>query len=245
MYRVPKINLRNELHSLFSKYGALKNFKPISKYKTEVFTECFHVHYERIQSARIAKRFLDNKSFYGELLHVCYAPEFENVEETRAKLLQREKDVLTRLEPGPSLVEYAMYEAEKTPQKARKRKCPALAITEERLQFESLEKDIWKNVPPEIDPRIQSQDNEKLGFKKHFKIRESTVIPNTVEYGPNIQDYVRSTSTVGQSVTVEDSTKQRAVPQQKVRTTLLPTAVIKQYDHLNKNEQKRIVFRKK
>lgn len=220
----------------------MKNFQPVNKYKTEIFTECFHVHYERIQSARIAKRFLDNKSFYGELLHVCYAPEFENVEETLAKLLQRRKDVLSRLEPGPSLTEYAMYEPEKIPQQGRKRKYPALAITEERLQFESLEKDIWKNVPQEIDPRIQSKDNEKLGFKKHFRISESSVTPNRVEYGPNIQDYA-SCSTVGQPVIVEEKQMQNDT-KQKVRTTLLPTTVIKKYDHLNKNEQKRIVFRK-
>lgn len=62
-----------------------------------MFTECYHVHYAKIQSARIAKRQLDNRSFYGGVLHVCYAPERESVEDTRAKLLQRSKDVLSRL----------------------------------------------------------------------------------------------------------------------------------------------------
>lgn len=65
--------------------------------KVEIFTECYHVNYKRIQSARIAKRSVDNKSFYGGVLHVCYAPEYETVEETTVKLQQRKNDVLTRL----------------------------------------------------------------------------------------------------------------------------------------------------
>lgn len=36
-------------------------------------------------------------SFYGGLLHVCYAPELESVDETRAKLLQRRKEVHFKL----------------------------------------------------------------------------------------------------------------------------------------------------
>lgn len=63
----------------------------------EQFTECYHVQYQRIQSARIAKRLLDTKSFYGSILHICYAPECESLQETKAKLQQRKRDVLNRL----------------------------------------------------------------------------------------------------------------------------------------------------
>lgn len=38
---------------------------------------------------RIAKKKMDEQSFFGGLLHVCYAPEFETVEETRKKLEER------------------------------------------------------------------------------------------------------------------------------------------------------------
>ena len=44
-----------------------------------------------IDSARIAKKKLDNRSFYGKDLHVCYAPEFESVQDTREKLEQRRR----------------------------------------------------------------------------------------------------------------------------------------------------------
>ena len=40
---------------------------------------------------RIAKNKLDNSSFFGGILHVCYAPEFETVDDTREKLQQRRK----------------------------------------------------------------------------------------------------------------------------------------------------------
>lgn len=32
---------------------------------------------------------MDEQSFFGGLLHVCYAPEFETIEETRKKLQER------------------------------------------------------------------------------------------------------------------------------------------------------------
>lgn len=40
---------------------------------------------------------LDTKNFYGGSLHVCYAPELENVDEARQKLMQRQRDVIYRL----------------------------------------------------------------------------------------------------------------------------------------------------
>lgn len=38
---------------------------------------------------RAAKRNTDEKSFYGGILHVCYAPEYETVEDIRKKLQDR------------------------------------------------------------------------------------------------------------------------------------------------------------
>ncbi|KAF5284866.1 hypothetical protein FQR65_LT13382 [Abscondita terminalis] len=104
VYGVPKINLRNELKSAFTKYGRIKSFHVVTDYKTELFTECYHVHYERIQSARVAKKLMDNKPFYGGVLHVCYTPEHEQLDETRQKLQQRSRDVLTRLEQKNQLL---------------------------------------------------------------------------------------------------------------------------------------------
>jgi RNA recognition motif-containing protein len=94
IYGVPKINLHSELKSLCSKYGKIIKMHLVADHKTEIFTECFHIVYEKIEIARKAKRMLDNRSFYGGILHVCYTPEYESVEETRNKLQLRNQSIL-------------------------------------------------------------------------------------------------------------------------------------------------------
>lgn len=37
---------------------------------------------------------MDEKSFYGGVLHVCYVPEYETVEDTRLKLQDRKRYIL-------------------------------------------------------------------------------------------------------------------------------------------------------
>uniref|UniRef100_A0A6M2DMX2 RNA-binding protein 48 n=1 Tax=Xenopsylla cheopis TaxID=163159 RepID=A0A6M2DMX2_XENCH len=103
IFGVPKINLRTELKNLCQKYGDLGVIAVTNEYEVELFTECYHVSYEHIQSARIAKKKLDNSSFYGGILHVCYAPEYETLEETRAKLLQRRKDVFFKVKSNANV----------------------------------------------------------------------------------------------------------------------------------------------
>lgn len=46
---------------------------------------------------RFAKHMVDDKPFYGGILHVCYAPELESISETRQKLQQRKHEVLKRI----------------------------------------------------------------------------------------------------------------------------------------------------
>ncbi|KAJ3660358.1 hypothetical protein Zmor_004809 [Zophobas morio] len=94
IYGVPKIQLFSELKTLCSKYGKIVKIHLVADHKTEIFTECYHVVYESVEVAKRAKRQLDTRSFYGGLLHVCYTPEFETVEETRNKLLSRAQGIL-------------------------------------------------------------------------------------------------------------------------------------------------------
>ncbi|KAL4703848.1 hypothetical protein ACJJTC_016025 [Scirpophaga incertulas] len=97
IFGVPSLNLRQETKSLFIKFGKLIQFTISKDHAADKFTETYHAVYERIQSARLAKRFLDTKNFYGSTLHICYAPELETLTETRNKLLQRQQDVTNRL----------------------------------------------------------------------------------------------------------------------------------------------------
>lgn len=46
---------------------------------------------------RFAKKQIDTKNFFGSILHVCYAPELETIEQTRTKLQMRKTDVIKHI----------------------------------------------------------------------------------------------------------------------------------------------------
>ncbi|CAI5788730.1 RNA-binding protein 48 [Podarcis lilfordi] len=88
---VPALGVMKELVEQFALYGTIEEYNPLDDYPAEEFTEVYLIKFQKIQSARIAKRKLDERSFFGSLLHVCYAPEFETIQETREKLQDRRK----------------------------------------------------------------------------------------------------------------------------------------------------------
>ncbi|KAG8521688.1 RNA-binding protein 48, partial [Galemys pyrenaicus] len=92
---VPAVGAMKELVERFALYGAIEQYNALDEYPAEDFTEVYLIKFLNLQSARIAKRKMDEQSFFGGLLHVCYAPEFETVEETRKKLQDR-KSYITR-----------------------------------------------------------------------------------------------------------------------------------------------------
>ncbi|XP_063978567.1 uncharacterized protein LOC135163241 isoform X2 [Diachasmimorpha longicaudata] len=174
---VPKINLIEELKKLLSPYGEVKKCELLIEYPVEEFTESFHVQFERIQSARIAKRLVDNKNFYGGVLHVCYAPELESIAETRRKLIQRQKDVIVRIrrhEEDPTSVEKDQFVPRE--QYHRQKKYPALPLTDERLSHQYPNESftsINDGIPRTIDPRPVSEPslppNKRMKSEKQMK----------------------------------------------------------------------------
>ncbi|XP_071631339.1 uncharacterized protein [Temnothorax longispinosus] len=154
---VPQLQLVEEVKKLICPYGSMKAIQLVTEYPSEEFTETYHVHYAHIQSARIAKRFIDNKNFFGGILHVCYVPELETLEETKAKLEQRRKDVATQIKRiqqesvNPKVDKFIPRE-----QYHRKKRTPALPLTEKRIKHcypgETLSS-ICKGIPQNIDPR--------------------------------------------------------------------------------------------
>ncbi|XP_077124299.1 RNA-binding protein 48 isoform X1 [Ranitomeya variabilis] len=90
---VPAIGVMKELVEQFALFGAVEEYNPLDEYPAEQFTEVYLIKFQRLQSARVAKRKLDENSFFGGILHVCYAPEFESVQETREKLQDRRRYV--------------------------------------------------------------------------------------------------------------------------------------------------------
>uniref|UniRef100_A0A8D8V813 RNA-binding protein 48 n=1 Tax=Cacopsylla melanoneura TaxID=428564 RepID=A0A8D8V813_9HEMI len=96
IYGIPQIELHEEVTRLCRRYGEIKPVEYVNYEDKEEFTDVFHVTYKRIQSARFAKKQIDTKNFYGNVLHVFYAPELETISETRNKLITRRKEVALR-----------------------------------------------------------------------------------------------------------------------------------------------------
>ncbi|XP_024251131.1 RNA-binding protein 48 [Oncorhynchus tshawytscha] len=90
---VPAIGVMTELIELSALYGAVEEYRVLDEYPAEQFTEVYLIKFQKLTSARAAKRHMDEKSFFGGLLHVCYAPEYETVEDTRLKLQDRRRYV--------------------------------------------------------------------------------------------------------------------------------------------------------
>ncbi|XP_043923609.1 RNA-binding protein 48 [Protopterus annectens] len=88
---VPAVGVMKELVQMFALYGVIEEYRALDEYPAEQFTEVYLLKFQKLQSARVAKRKLDERSFFGGLLHVCYAPEFETVQETREKLIDRRR----------------------------------------------------------------------------------------------------------------------------------------------------------
>ncbi|NXK96074.1 RBM48 protein, partial [Formicarius rufipectus] len=88
---VPALGVMKELVEQFALYGAIEEYHALDEYPAEQFTEVYLLKFQKLQCARVAKKKMDEQSFFGSLLHVCYAPEFETVQETREKLQDRRK----------------------------------------------------------------------------------------------------------------------------------------------------------
>ncbi|XP_075995330.1 RNA-binding protein 48 [Genypterus blacodes] len=91
---VPAIGVMTELVQLCALYGVVEEYRPLDEYPAEEFTEVYLVKFQKLTSARAAKRRMDETSFYGGVLHVCYVPEYETVEDTRLKLQDRRRYVI-------------------------------------------------------------------------------------------------------------------------------------------------------
>ncbi|XP_076327685.1 uncharacterized protein LOC143234304 [Tachypleus tridentatus] len=93
IFGVPAVGAAQELLYECEQFGHVNRFSPLDEYPAEEYTEVYLVMYLNLQDARNAKKRLDDRSFFGGSIHVCYAPEFESVQDTRNKLLERRKIV--------------------------------------------------------------------------------------------------------------------------------------------------------
>ncbi|KFQ39298.1 RNA-binding protein 48 [Mesitornis unicolor] len=111
---VPALGVMKELVEQFALYGAIEEYHALDEYPAEQFTEVYLIKFQKLQCARVAKKKMDERSFFGSLLHVCYAPEFETVQETREKLQDRRKYIAKATNQRDCLVSKKVEEREKT-----------------------------------------------------------------------------------------------------------------------------------
>ncbi|KAL8560347.1 hypothetical protein ACOMHN_006078 [Nucella lapillus] len=94
---VPAVGAKDQLAKLLAAYGEVEDLHPLDEYPADKFTEVYLVKFKKIQSARFAKKKLDDYSFFAGSLHICYAPEYETVKETRQKLQDRRRVVAAKI----------------------------------------------------------------------------------------------------------------------------------------------------
>ena len=86
-----KLNINKELTRLCERFGVVERLVRVDYADCEPLTRVYLVKYLNFVNAVRAKKALDDYNFLGSILHVCYAPEMETIDETREKLnLRRE-----------------------------------------------------------------------------------------------------------------------------------------------------------
>ena len=66
-----------------------QRYSLLDEYPCEPYTDVYMIKFCEIEAAKKAKSKLDNHYFFSKDLHVCYAPEYETVQDTREKLNKR------------------------------------------------------------------------------------------------------------------------------------------------------------
>lgn len=75
----------------------IKRYRDVN-IECEEFTKAMLLKYSTFEESRIAKRKINKVPFFGQILSVKYAPEWESIQETREKLEQRRSEVMQRLQ---------------------------------------------------------------------------------------------------------------------------------------------------
>ncbi|CAI9301061.1 unnamed protein product [Lactuca saligna] len=99
---VPALGCGDELRKLFEGYGEIDEFTPLDDEDCEPFTDVYWIKFHQVNNARFAKRKLDESVFIGNRIQVSYAPQYENLSDTKEKLEGRRTEVVARLNPGRS-----------------------------------------------------------------------------------------------------------------------------------------------
>uniref|UniRef100_A0A8C5T8D4 RNA-binding protein 48 n=1 Tax=Malurus cyaneus samueli TaxID=2593467 RepID=A0A8C5T8D4_9PASS len=152
---VPALGVMKELVEQFALYGAIEEYHALDEYPAEQFTEVYLIKFKKLQCARVAKKKMDERSFFGSLLHVCYAPEFETVQETREKLQDRRKYIAKATNQRDCFVLKKVEGPKKTASKNSEHDCP------------------WSTSGSHV-----ALDSDPAGFTSSHGVSHNTVYPS-------------------------------------------------------------------
>ncbi|KAK9720624.1 hypothetical protein K7432_004003 [Basidiobolus ranarum] len=116
--RVPALGNTKELLDLFSLYGPIEQYRILDDYPSEEYYDVYWIKYCSLVDSRTAKRKLDDYVFFGTPLQIRYCPEYETVEDTREKLLDRRKIVAQKTQTPDPLFDHAITERNPYPEAA-------------------------------------------------------------------------------------------------------------------------------
>lgn len=95
---VPSLGIVNEMLVRCRLYGKVESYGLLDNHASSTDNhDVYLIKYDKIQSARLAKRKLDDQPFYNQLLRVSYAPEYEKSQDIRDKFQDRISSVTERL----------------------------------------------------------------------------------------------------------------------------------------------------
>ncbi|CDH49496.1 upf0712 protein c7orf64-like protein [Lichtheimia corymbifera JMRC:FSU:9682] len=94
---VPALGLVENLLKLCSSFGPVQSHRLLDDHTSATnYCDVVWIQFATTAAARIAKRTLDDKPFFSNLLRVSYAPEYETVDDLRGKLQERRYSVTQR-----------------------------------------------------------------------------------------------------------------------------------------------------
>ncbi|CAG8749429.1 14076_t:CDS:2 [Gigaspora margarita] len=186
---VPALGLSKELLELFSLYGAIEEYRYLDDYPCEKFTDVYWIKFQSIAEARVAKRKVDDHSFFSSYLRVRYGPEYETIEDTRQKLQDRRKVVAikTREYDENKGVNYQHNQEPPIPgvnyQNRNSQEPPIPGVDYESTSFAT------KSYPQPYD----SQSSTVLSIRQ--RLREVSTVPTTLPQNNTQSEETKSKTT--------------------------------------------------
>ncbi|KAI9470532.1 MAG: hypothetical protein EXX96DRAFT_360067 [Benjaminiella poitrasii] len=87
---VPNLGITQQLLDYCQQYGQVEEYRLLDEHPSSTeYSDVYLIQFATIKSARFAKRKMDDRPFYTQLLKVNYAPEYETFQDIRVKFEDR------------------------------------------------------------------------------------------------------------------------------------------------------------